>query len=81
MVSAVSMTTVSVDVVEEAGECGLESTDPSMLGRSLEVESDSRTGVVREVVRHLRERGGRWRGSESRSFVSHGKIRQGHGGD
>jgi hypothetical protein len=44
MVSAVSMTTVSVDVVEEAGECGLESTEPSMLGRSLEVESDSRTG-------------------------------------
>ena len=38
------MTIVSADVVEEAGECGRESTDPSMLGRSLEVEFDSRTG-------------------------------------
>lgn len=33
MVSAASMTTVSVDVVDEAGECGLESTISSMLGR------------------------------------------------
>ena len=33
MVSAVSMTTVSVEVVDEAGDCGLESTISSMLGR------------------------------------------------
>jgi hypothetical protein len=44
MTSAVSLTTVSVEVVEEAGDSGLELVESSMLGRSLEVESDSRIG-------------------------------------
>ena len=39
-----SLTTVSVEVVDEAGDSGLELIDSSMLGRSLEVESDSRMG-------------------------------------
>lgn len=39
MVSAVSITMVSVDDVVEAGESGLEWVDPSRLGRSLETLS------------------------------------------
>lgn len=39
MVSAASVVMVSADVVEEAGECGLEWMDPSMLGRPSEGES------------------------------------------
>jgi hypothetical protein len=40
-VSAVSRTIVSVELVEEAGESGLEAVESSILGRYSDVESDA----------------------------------------